>query len=131
MSKKTDQELSEASLKRRYVRPTLEVRGRLQTVTGKESISGGTGGVSDIRLKRDVLLLAVLDSGIRLYRYRYLWSDQVYVGVMAQEVQEMRPEAVVCGADGFLRVDYRGLGLKLQTWEEWMNSSRSKVTLAA
>jgi len=131
MNKNTDEQPSETSLKRQYVRPTLETRGRLQTVTGKESISGNTGDGSDIRLKRDVLLLAVLDNGLRLYRYRYLWSDQVYVGVMAQEVQEVTPEAVVRGADGFLRVDYRRLGLKLQTWEEWMISSRSKVTLAA
>ena len=46
---------------------------------------------SDIRLKRDVALVGRLDNGLGLYRYRYLWSDTVYVGVMAQEVALVRP----------------------------------------
>jgi hypothetical protein len=54
-----------------------------------------------------------------LYRYRYLWSEQVYVGVMAQEVARIDRAAVVEGADGFLRVDYGRLGLRLMTWDEW------------
>src|SRR5207249_487566 len=37
--------------------------------------------MSDIRVKRDIVPLKQLDNGIRLYRYRYTWSDQVYVGV--------------------------------------------------
>src|SRR5579864_211256 len=41
--------------------------------------------VSDARLKRDITLVGRRDDGLGLYRYRYLWSDTVYVGVMAQE----------------------------------------------
>ncbi len=77
---------------------------------------------SDIRLKRDIIELTRLDNGIGLYRYRYSWSDQLYVGVMAQEVAEIAPGAVVRDADGYLRVDYFQLGLKLQTWDEWTAS---------
>jgi polysaccharide biosynthesis/export protein len=76
---------------------------------------------SDIRLKRDVELLKRLDSGLGLYRYRYLWSDTVYVGVMAQEVQKLDPDAVLRGSDGFLRVKYDRLGLRLLTWDEWVS----------
>jgi hypothetical protein len=81
----------------------------------------GSGGdaKSDVRLKRDIVLLTHLDNGLGLYRYRYLWSDQHYVGVMAQEVAEVVPDAVLRGDDGYLRVDYRRLGLRLMTWEEW------------
>jgi hypothetical protein len=61
-----------------------------------------------------------LASGLGLYRYRYLWSDTAYVGVMAQEVAAVMPEAVRRGADGYLRVDYSRLGLRLQTWDEWV-----------
>jgi hypothetical protein len=43
---------------------------------------------------------------------------------MAQEVQTMMPGAVVRGSDGYLRVHYDRLGLRLQTWDEWMASSR-------
>ena len=48
-------------------------------------------------------LLERLPSGIGLYRYRYVWSDQVYVGVMAQEVAAIEPDAVVSGPDGLDR----------------------------
>jgi hypothetical protein len=61
-----------------------------------------------------------LDSGVGLYRYRYLWSDTIYVGVMAQEVAAVMPEAVQSGADGYMRVDYARLGLRLQTWDQWV-----------
>jgi hypothetical protein len=76
----------------------------------------GCGSVSDIRLKRDIVLVGRLDNGLGLYRYRYLWSDVVYVGVMAQEVAMIRPDAIVRdGIDDYLRVDYSRLGLKLMT----------------
>jgi hypothetical protein len=74
---------------------------------------------SDIRLKRDINKVGELDSGIGLYRYRYLWSDTKFVGVMAQEVAAVKPEAVQRGVDGYLRVDYARLGLRLQTWDQW------------
>jgi hypothetical protein len=49
-----------------------------------------------------------------------LWSDTVYVGVMAQEVALIRPDAVVRDSlDDYLRVDYDRLGLKLMTLPEW------------
>jgi len=74
---------------------------------------------SDMRLKRDIMAVGHLENGLALYRYRYLWSKQVYVGVMAQEVNAIAPETVQRGSDGYLRVDYSRLGLHLQTWEEW------------
>ena len=74
---------------------------------------------SDIRLKRDIAQIGRLDNGLGLYRYRYLWSDTVYVGVMAQEVALIRPDAVVHGLDGYLRVNYGRLGLHLMTLPEW------------
>jgi hypothetical protein len=66
------------------------------------------------------MLLIHLDSGIGFYRYRYKWSDQLYVGVMAQEVKNIVPTAVPRGRDGYLRVDYGQLGLRLMTWDQWV-----------
>jgi polysaccharide biosynthesis/export protein len=86
---------------------------------------------SDIRLKRDIGLVDRLPNGIGLYRYRYVWSDQVYVGVMAQEVAGTVPDAVVRGVDGFLRVNYARLGIRLLTWEEWEAKSRRAAAAAA
>lgn len=75
--------------------------------------------VSDARLKRDIALIGHLDNGLGLYRYRYLWSDAAFVGVMAQEVAAKMPDAVVVGEDGYLRVDYQKLGLQMRTLPEW------------
>ena len=75
---------------------------------------------SDARLKRDITLVGRLDDGLGLYRYRYLWSDTVYVGVMAQEVALVRPDAIVRDTlDDYLSVDYGRLGLKLMTLPQW------------
>jgi hypothetical protein len=75
---------------------------------------------SDIRLKRDIAALGRNAGGLNLYRFRYLWSDTVHVGVMAQEVAVTQPDAVQQGADGYLRVDYARLGLRMRTWDEWV-----------
>jgi hypothetical protein len=83
-------------------------------------VSGGPPPASDTRLKRDIAQVGEVDNGINLYRYRYLWSDTIYVGVMAQEVAAVMPEAVQRGADGYMRVDYARLGLRVQTWDQWV-----------
>ena len=87
--------------------------------------------VSDIALKRDIILMAWLAAGFGLYRYRYRWSNTVYVGVMAQEVAQVVPEAVIRAADGYLRVNYERLGLRLMTWDEWMHAHDARDTVAA
>ena len=82
------------------------------------------------RLKRDIVLLKRLDGGIGLYRYRYLWSDTIYVGVMAQEVTHVAPHAVLAGPDGYLRVDYARLGMQLLTWDEWLRADAPMLAAA-
>ncbi|HLH96353.1 MAG TPA: tail fiber domain-containing protein [Xanthobacteraceae bacterium] len=82
--------------------------------------ANGSGiAASDRRLKTAIKRLATLSCGLGLYRFKYLWSDTEYVGVMAQEVRELMPRAVVAGPDGFLRVDYAMLGLEMQTYADW------------
>jgi hypothetical protein len=80
---------------------------------------------SDIRLKRDILQLARLENGLRLYRFRYRWCDKLYVGVMAHEVEMIDPEAVSADDDGFLRVNYQRLGLWLRDYEDWLNKGHT------
>jgi hypothetical protein len=81
---------------------------------------GGGGRRSDVNLKHDVVLLGRLDNGLGLYRFAYHGERTRYVGVMAQEVQAVMPEAVVRGRDGWLRVHYDRLGLTFQTYERWL-----------
>ena len=88
---------------------------------------GGRGGGrrSDIRLKEDIVPLGQLDNGLELYRFHYKGSDRTaYVGVMAQDVQKIEPNAVWRAPDGYLRVDYDRLGLKFMTWKEWLALDR-------
>ena len=85
---------------------------------------------SDIRLRRDIVLLGYLANGLPLYRFRYLWSDCAYVGVMAHEVMQVMPEAVEVGEDGFMRVRYDLLGIQMVTWAQWLRE-QSPRTMAA
>lgn len=87
--------------------------------------------VSDIRLKTDIELVDRLPNGLGLYSYRYLWSDTLYVGVMAQEVQQMIPDAVMIGADGYFRVNYSRLGTRLKTYDEWVEANSGAVPQAS
>jgi hypothetical protein len=73
-------------------------------------------------LKHDITLLGHLDNGLGFYRFSYNGSDKAYVGVMAQEVQTVMPEAVTRGSDGTLRVFYDKLGVKFQSYEQWTKS---------
>jgi hypothetical protein len=75
--------------------------------------------LSDVRAKRDIVAVGQLDNGVGIYRYRYIGQEQAYVGVIAQEVAQIVPEAVTVGEDGYLRVNYGRLGQRLMTWEEW------------
>ena len=104
---------------------TYTAPAMLALLTSSEDAGAGAAVsriTSDIRLKRDIAALGQHADGINLYRFRYLWSDTVHVGVMAQEVASARPDAVRPGADGYLRVDYARLGLRMQTWEEWVGA---------
>jgi hypothetical protein len=84
----------------------------------------GGGRWSDIRLKHDIVPLGHLDNGLGLYRFSYNGSDKAYVGVMAQEVEAVMPDAVVRGSNGYLWVYYDRLGLRMQTWDEWVASGQ-------
>ncbi len=85
---------------------------------------GGRGGGrrSDIRLKHDIVLLGRRDNGIGIYRFSYNGSHKIYVGVLAQEVMGIRPDAAVVGPDGYLRVNYEKLGVKFETYRQWLRS---------
>ena len=65
-------------------------------------------------------MLGRLANGLGYYCFSYIGSDKAYVGVIAQEVEDVKPEAVTRGADGYLRVYYEKLGLKFRTYRDWL-----------
>jgi hypothetical protein len=68
------------------------------------------------------MLLGRLDNGLGFYRFVYDGGDRAYVGVMAQEVQAVMPDAVMRGRDGYLRVQYEKLGLTFESYDQWISS---------
>ena len=70
-------------------------------------------GPSDIRLKADIEPIGER-GGHAWYRFRYVWDEPgtIHEGVMAQEVIETHPDAVITHPLGFLMVDYSKLGLE-------------------
>ena len=69
---------------------------------------------SDIRLKTDIRRIGTAAHNLPLYTFSYLDEDGVYEGVMAQDVMNVMPAAVIVGEDGFYRVNYEMLGIEFR-----------------
>ena len=75
---------------------------------------GGTLGSaylkSDRKLKKDIKRIGTHDLGIGIYTYHYKdghdLPKELQVGVMADEVETIMPEAVITMADGYKAVNY-------------------------
>jgi hypothetical protein len=91
----------------------------LDTPDFNHSCQGQTGQ-SDRRLKMNVIELGMTADGIKLYSWKYK-ADAVttWVGVMAQDLEKTHPDALVTDADGFYRVNYSKLGVRMMTLEQW------------
>jgi hypothetical protein len=105
--------------------PTTDVAGlinlnsnqRLQRWQNKQGNLGGLfggagtliGALSDRRAKKDIARVGKTDDGQKIYAYRYkgeAGAAPLRLGLMAQEVERRKPEAVMTGFDGYKRVDY-------------------------
>jgi len=77
---------------------------------------GGTLGaaaiMSDIRTKENIKAIGWLPNGLSVYEYEYKpeWKEEAgygkFIGVMAQEVEMVKPEAVFTRPDGYKMVNY-------------------------
>ena len=83
-------------------------------------IGVGAGLVSDMRLKENVSEVGKdAYTGLNLYHFSYINDPDstMYEGVMAQEVLNFMPEAVVLTEDGFYAVNYNMLGMEMKQVE--------------
>ena len=72
-----------------------------------------------------------LNNGLELYRFRYKGSDRTtYVGVMAQDVQQIEPSAVWRDQDGYLMVNYNRIGVRFMTWKAWRARAGTNPSLS-
>jgi hypothetical protein len=88
--------------------PGAYLSGMGRWLGGVGSVMQGAGSMaaSDRRLKESVKRVGTLPSGIPIYRFKYLGTDEEHVGVMADEVLKVIPAAVSKDADGYYVVDY-------------------------
>lgn len=63
-------------------------------------------GMSDRRLKKNIINIKEYIKGINLYSFEYLWSSKKHIGFMADEVKKVIPSAVVQHESGFDKVNY-------------------------
>jgi hypothetical protein len=98
-------------MKKAYVKPQLIRSAILSNVT---AFVGSPKVVdSDIRLKTDIQRVGHAPNGLPLYHFKYVGGDDVYEGVMAQDVLKVFPEAVCRRPNGYLAVRYDMLGLRM------------------
>jgi hypothetical protein len=90
------------------------------------------GTVSDQRLKRDIHQLTTLPNSIKIYSFKYLWSEDIYVGVMAQDLlsDPLLKDAVITANTGYYSVDYNKLGTQMMTLEQYqLQQQQSNVAV--
>lgn len=72
---------------------------------GLFGLGGKLIGLSDETRKTDIRRVGTLDNGLPVYAYRYTAGGPVQLGVLAQEVEQSRPDAVTTIGDVKM-VDY-------------------------
>lgn len=70
--------------------------------------------VSDRRLKEDIVHIGTWPNGLPMYEFRYINGDRFYRGVMADDVEKVYPEAVVTDSDGYKKVRYDMIGIRME-----------------
>src|SRR5208282_5649394 len=108
-----------------YKPPELREFGKLHLLTQGTGPHAGEGGtahahrMSDRRCKQRIVRAGVHPLGIGLYLFDYkpdfqaTWGRGRQLGVMADEVESVLPQAVSLHPDGYKRVNYAMLGIEL------------------
>jgi hypothetical protein len=82
---------------------------------GLFGLAGAGMMMSDIRTKENIKQIHWLPNGLPVYEFEYkpefkdIAGHGKFVGVMAQEVELVQPEAVITNADGYKMVNYGAL----------------------
>jgi hypothetical protein len=83
---------------------------------GSDAGSAAVAGLfaaSDIRLKENIKTVGE-ENGYPIYEFNYINDpDRTYIGVMAQDVEKVKPEAVI-ESEGFKKVNYDMIGVKMR-----------------
>lgn len=61
---------------------------------------------SDRRLKENIKEVGRLENGLTVYSYNFIGSPATEIGLIAQDVEKVKPEAVMTHPDGYKMVNY-------------------------
>jgi hypothetical protein len=77
--------------------------------------AGATMYASDRRLKENIIAVGEYpEIDLTKYQFNYIGDDRVFEGVMADEVMELYPQAVIEMDNGYFAVDYESLGIQME-----------------
>lgn len=91
-----------------------------QTVNQPGNPLGALGAVgsmfmkSDARLKDNIERTGTYENGLPMYEFNYLGEPTRFRGLMAHDVADHSPDAVVLEDDGYLAVNYGALGINME-----------------
>ena len=92
-----------------------QMQGYQQQSANNASLWGGLGRVagmampfvlSDRRAKTDIKKVNTLDNGLVVYSFKYVGDPVPRVGLLADEVERIHPEAIAVDEQGYKRVNY-------------------------
>lgn len=85
---------------------------------GTAGLNLGMGLFSDARLKENLTPVGKLDNGLTVWLFNFKGDDVPRLGLLAQEVQQVAPEAVEASPEGLLMVNYGAAALHEPQAEE-------------
>ena len=109
---------------------TLAGAGQTSSSTGQGTSSQNNGSgkaigtalaliaMSDRRAKTNIQYITTMDNGLNVYSFDYIWGDKKNIGVMADEVQKLLPEALGPTVNGYQTVRYD----RIPDWEVFVNA---------
>ncbi len=95
---------------------SAEIQANAQKQDPLASLAGSAMGMfagsikfSDVRLKENLVPVGLLTNGVVIYTFNYIDSPRLEMGVLAQDLLKVQPDAVHVSEDGFYMVDYSKL----------------------
>lgn len=88
--------------------PGISLPGGASSFGPSYGMYGAPSGLtfSDARLKTNIKRVGTTDDGLSIYSYKMKTGGPTQLGVLAQEVEQTRPDAVHVHASGYRMVDY-------------------------
>ncbi len=104
----TNQNIQNAQLQNQYNSSMMSaLMSPFSAAMGGWGMGGFKWPPSDRRLKKNIKPIGKLENGLTVYNFSYTWEHGTKrVGLMADEVEKVHPEAVFDMSNGYQAVDY-------------------------